>query len=97
MLSPLTVSGLQYIAGIESPAITLDYIVLLLSLIHPSTSAHCNRKLMDVYSLSSSLSRKFSVLRPAGDERFITYEEIVPGTGALFVIFLCCLLSVLCY
>ncbi len=52
---------------------------------------------MDVYSLSSSLSRKFSVLRPAGDERFITYEEIVPGTGALFVIFLCCLLSVLCY
>lgn len=31
VLAPLTVSGLQYIAGIESPAITLDYIVLLLS------------------------------------------------------------------
>ncbi|TDH74879.1 CPBP family intramembrane metalloprotease, partial [Acinetobacter baumannii] len=30
VLAPIAVSGLQYIAGIESPAITLDYIVLLL-------------------------------------------------------------------
>lgn len=28
---------------------------------------------------------RFFVLQ--GEERFITYEEIVPGTGALFVIF----------
>lgn len=30
VLAPIIVSGLQYIAGVESSAITLDYIVLLL-------------------------------------------------------------------
>ncbi|MEC1270743.1 hypothetical protein P9C27_20025 [Bacillus vallismortis] len=33
---------------------------------HSSTSAYCNRKLMDIYRLSSGFSRKFSFFRRAG-------------------------------
>ncbi|MCY8493086.1 CPBP family intramembrane glutamic endopeptidase [Bacillus inaquosorum] len=88
VLAPLTVSGLQYIAGIESPAITLDYIVLLLSfgfilqLLRIVTGSLWTSIAFHLAFLENS---RFFVLQ--GDERFITYEEIVPGTGALFVIF----------
>ncbi|MCY9235721.1 CPBP family intramembrane metalloprotease [Bacillus spizizenii] len=88
VLAPLTVSGLQYIAGIESPAITLDYIVLLLSfgfilqLLRIATGSLWTSIGFHLAFLENS---RFFVLQ--GDKRFITYEEIVPGTGALFVIF----------
>ncbi|MCY7826505.1 CPBP family intramembrane metalloprotease [Bacillus spizizenii] len=88
VLAPLTVSGLQYIAGIESPAITLDYIVLLLSfgfilqLLRIVTGSLWTSIGFHLAFLENS---RFFVLQ--GDKRFITYEEIVPGTGALFVIF----------
>ncbi|WP_411809305.1 CPBP family intramembrane glutamic endopeptidase [Bacillus spizizenii] len=87
VLAPLTVSGLQYIAGIESPAITLDYIVLLLffgfilQLLRIVTKSLWTSIAFHLAFLENS---RFFVLQ--GDERFITYEEIVPGTGALFVI-----------
>ncbi|MCI4166546.1 CPBP family intramembrane glutamic endopeptidase [Bacillus spizizenii] len=87
VLAPLTVSGLQYIAGIESPAITLDYIVLLLffgfilQLLRIVTKSLWTSIAFHLAFLENS---RFFVLQ--GDERFITYEEIVPGTGALFII-----------
>ncbi|CUB30547.1 CAAX amino terminal protease self-immunity [Bacillus subtilis] len=87
VLAPLTVSGLQYIAGIESPAITLDYIVLLLffgfilQLLRIVTKSLWTSIAFHLAFLENS---RFFVLQ--GDERFITYEEIVPGTGVLFVI-----------
>lgn len=88
VLAPIAVSGLQYIAGIESPAITLDYIVLLLSfgfilqLLRIVTESLWTSIAFHLAFLENS---RFFVLQ--GGERFITYEEIVPGTGALFVIF----------
>ncbi|MCR6598070.1 CPBP family intramembrane metalloprotease [Bacillus halotolerans] len=88
VLAPIAVSGLQYIAGIESPAITLDYIVLLLSfgfilqLLRIVTGSLWTSIAFHLVFLENS---RFFVLQ--GEERFITYEEIVPGTGALFVIF----------
>ncbi|MGF7533004.1 CPBP family intramembrane glutamic endopeptidase [Bacillus mexicanus] len=88
VLAPLTVSGLQYIAGIESPAITLGYIVLLLSfgfilqLLRIVTGSLWTSIAFHLAFLENS---RFFVLQ--GNERFITYTEMVPGTGALFVIF----------
>ncbi|NTU25529.1 CPBP family intramembrane metalloprotease [Bacillus tequilensis] len=88
VLAPLTVSGLQYIAGIESSAITLGYIVLLLSfgfilqLLRIVTRSLWTSIAFHLAFLENS---RFFVRQ--GEERFITYEEIVPGTGALFVIF----------
>ncbi|MGY0433084.1 CPBP family intramembrane glutamic endopeptidase [Bacillus rugosus] len=88
VLAPLTVSGLQYIAGIESPAITLDYIVLLLffgfilQLLRIVTKSLWTSIAFHLAFLGNS---RFFVLQ--GDQRFITYEEIIPGIGALFVIF----------
>ncbi|MDM5302062.1 CPBP family intramembrane metalloprotease [Bacillus subtilis] len=94
VLAPITVGGLQYIAGIESPAITLDYIILLLSfgfilqLLRIVTGSLWTSIAFHLAFLENS---RFFVLQ--GEERFITYEEIMPGTGALFVIF-CMLLFV---
>ncbi|MCY7783228.1 MULTISPECIES: CPBP family intramembrane glutamic endopeptidase [unclassified Bacillus (in: firmicutes)] len=88
VLAPLTVSGFQYLAGIESPAITVDYIVLLLlfgfilQLLRVLTGSLWTSIAFHLAFLENS---RFFVLQ--GEERFIAYEEIVPGTGALFVIF----------
>lgn len=88
VLAPITVSGLQYIVGIESSAITLDYIVLLLGfgfilqLLRIVTGSLWTSIAFHLAFLENS---RFFVLQ--GEKRFITYEEIVPGTSALFVIF----------
>ena len=88
VLAPIIVSVLQYIAGIESPAITLDYIVLLLTfgyilqLLRIVTGSLWTSIAFHLVFLENS---RFFVLQ--GEERFITYEEIVPGTGVLFVVF----------
>ncbi|NLS86902.1 CPBP family intramembrane metalloprotease [Bacillus subtilis] len=88
VLAPITVSGLQYIAGIESSAITLDYIILLLcfgfilQLLRIVTGSLWTSIAFHLAFLENS---RFFVLQ--GEERFITYEEIVPGTGVLFVVF----------
>ncbi|WP_039074145.1 MULTISPECIES: CPBP family intramembrane glutamic endopeptidase [Bacillus] len=88
VLAPIAVCGLQYIAGIESPAITLGYIVLLLSfgfilqLLRIVTGSLWTSIAFHLAFLENS---RFFVVQ--GDKRFITYEEIVPGTGTLFVIF----------
>ncbi|MCY8310365.1 CPBP family intramembrane glutamic endopeptidase [Bacillus vallismortis] len=88
VLAPIAVCGLQYIAGIESPAITLGYIVLLLSfgfilqLLRIVTGGLWTSIAFHLAFLENS---RFFVVQ--GDKRFITYEEIVPGTGTLFVIF----------
>ncbi|MCO4850562.1 CPBP family intramembrane glutamic endopeptidase [Bacillus vallismortis] len=88
VLAPITVCGLQYIAGIESPAITLGYIILLLSfgfilqLLRIVTGSLWTSIAFHLVFLEHS---RFFVQQ--GGERFITYEEIVPGTGTLFVIF----------
>ncbi|MER0467938.1 CPBP family intramembrane glutamic endopeptidase [Bacillus cabrialesii subsp. cabrialesii] len=88
VLAPITVSGLQYIAGIESPAITLDYIVLLLSfgfILQLLRIVSGSLWTSIAFHLAFLENSRFFVLQ--GKERFITYEEIVPGAGALFVIF----------
>ncbi|GFM13712.1 CPBP family intramembrane glutamic endopeptidase [Bacillus sp. FW1] len=88
VLAPITVIGLQYIAGIESSAITLDYIILLLcfgfilQLLRIVTGSLWTSIAFHLAFLENS---RFFVLQ--GEERFITYEEIVPGTGVLFVVF----------
>ncbi|RXZ77510.1 CPBP family intramembrane metalloprotease [Paenibacillaceae bacterium] len=88
VLAPVAVSGLQYLTGQESLPITLDYIILLLSfgfilqLLRIVTGSLWTSIAFHVAFLENS---RFFVLQR--ETRFITYEEIIPGTGELFIIF----------
>lgn len=88
VLAPVTVSGLQYLTGQKATAITLNYIILLLSfgfilqLLRIVTGSLWASIAFHLAFLENS---RFFVLQR--ERRFITYEEIMPGTGELFVIF----------
>ncbi|WP_163855072.1 hypothetical protein [Paenibacillus elgii] len=92
-ITPVTVSGLHLIAGFEAAPITLDYVILLVAF---GTVLQLLRLVTNSlwtsigFHLTYLFSSRFIVLQR--EARFLTYDEIEPGTGELFIIFMMTLL-----
>ncbi|PUA40211.1 CPBP family intramembrane metalloprotease domain-containing protein [Paenibacillus elgii] len=93
VLAPVTVSGLHLIAGFEAAAITLDYVILLVTFgsVLQLLRLVTNSLWTSIgFHLTYLFSSRFIVLQR--EARFFTYDEIEPGTGELFIIFMMTLL-----
>ncbi|MBG9942743.1 CPBP family intramembrane glutamic endopeptidase [Brevibacillus formosus] len=92
-LAPVAVTGLHHLTGFEPAAISVDYIILLLTF---GFILQLLRLVTDSlwtsigFHLAYLFTTRFIVLQR--EARFLTYEEMVPGTGELFIIFVMTLL-----
>ncbi|WP_025849229.1 CPBP family intramembrane glutamic endopeptidase [Paenibacillus ehimensis] len=88
LLAPVTVSGLHLITGFEPASITIDYVILLVTfgVILQLLRLVTNSLWTSIgFHLTYLFSSRFIVLQR--EARFLTYDEIEPGTGELFIIF----------
>ncbi|WP_309599596.1 CPBP family intramembrane glutamic endopeptidase [Paenibacillus tyrfis] len=92
-LAPITVSGLHLITGFEAAPITRDYVILLVTfgIILQLLRLVTNSLWTSIgFHLTYLFNSRFIVLQR--EARFLTYDEIEPGTGELFIIFMMTLL-----